>query len=442
MVTTFYKKQFVFIIQILAVGIGLSLSLYASENSTAKKFKLKDLIQEALENNLEGQAVKQEALSQKAQIGPMGAYEDPMLAFEAKDYPVNTLSPNQFGMTGNEVSVTQRVPFPGKLTKLRSATRKEYESKESAVHQKELQITTDVKRVYYELFLAYKKHDILGEQKNLLKQLVAVARSKYSVGKIPQAELLGFQIEQGKILGEILESEKEIKTKNAALNYVLGRKETWVQGKPEDIIKTPFERLKLNQGNALDKALQKNFNLKSAQFMLESAADKSTYAKLTYLPDFELMGGYTFRQPSPGDPGTDFVSAKIGATIPLWFLSKQSELVKSASAEKAKAEAMLQEERVRLIQEVRTHYAELIQAQQSLDLYENGILPLARQAVVAGKSSYLTGRLEYISLLSLINSRFQTEYATNQALVNYETKISELEVLLGGSIEEKQGEKP
>src|SRR3989339_341246 len=147
MVTTFYKKQFVFIIQILAVGIGLSLSLYASENSTAKKLKLKDLIQEALENNL-------------------------------------------------------------------------------------------------------------GEQKNLLKQLVAVARSKYSVGKIPQAELLGFQIEQGKILGEILESEKEIKTKNAALNYVLGRKETWVQGKPEDIIKTPFERLKLNQGNALDKALQ------------------------------------------------------------------------------------------------------------------------------------------------------------------------------------------
>ena len=160
-----------------------------------------------------------------------------------------------------------------------------------------------------------------------------------------------------------------------------------------------------------------------------------TYAKLSYLPDFELMGGYMFREPSPGDPGTDFVSGKIGMSVPLWFLTKQVEQVKSARAQKAKAQADLQTERTRLVQEVRSGYAELLQAQQNLDLYENGILPLSRQAVGSGKSAYLTGRLDYLSLLTLINTRFQTEYVYNESLVNYETKIAELEVLMGESLD-------
>lgn len=425
----YLKIKSIMCVLILEMGVSFAVT-FAEE----KPLKLKDLIDEALEHNPVKQAARYEADQQKAQIGPAGTYEDPMLAFEAKDYPVDTLSPRRFGMTGNEVSVGQKIPFPGKLTKMRSAARKEYESKDSAFNHTQLQIVRDVKRAYYELFLAYKKHDILVEQKKLIRQLIAVTRSRYAVGKIPQAELLNFQIESGKLIGELLNNERDVKVKTAQLNYILGRNGGGVNSRPEEITKTSFNSSKLTQARALEKALEKNFGLKASQAMRDAALEKLTYAKLSYLPDFEVMAGYTFRQPSPGDPGTDFVSGKVGVSVPLWFLSKQSELVKGAQAQKAKAEAELYEGRTRLVQDVRSTYSELIQTQQSLDLYENGILPLARQAVASGKSSYLTGRLEYLSLLNIINSRFQTEYAYNDALVNYESKLAELEVLLGESV--------
>ena len=411
--------------------MGVSLSFSAEE----KTLKLQDLIQEALESSPVKKSAQYDVESQKAQIGPAGSYEDPMIAFEAKDYPVDTLSPRRFGMTGNEVSVAQKIPFPGKLTKMRSATRKEYESKNSIFHDTQLQVIRDVKRAYYDLFLAYKKHDIVVEQKKLIRQLISVVRSRYAVGKVPQAELLNFQIEGGKLTGELLSSEREVKIKMANLQYVLGREKEKLRGQPEGISRTRFNTEKMTQTVVLEKALEKNFGLKASQAMRDAASEKLTYAKLSYLPDFELMAGYTFREPSPGDPGTDFVSGKIGLSVPLWFLTKQSELVKSARAQKAKAEADLQVERTRLAQDVRSSYAELLQTQQNLDLYENGILPLARQAVGSGKSAYLTGRLDYLSLLNLINTRFQTEYVYNESLVNYETKIAELEVLMGESVE-------
>ncbi|MBI2646254.1 MAG: TolC family protein [Deltaproteobacteria bacterium] len=414
------------------VLVGFSFQNLSAEE---KPLKLKELIEEALEHNPSKKAAQYDAESQKAQIGPSGSYDDPMIAFAAKDYPVDTLSPRRFGMTGNEVSVAQKVPFPGKLTKMRSATRKEYESKDSNFNQTQLQVIRDVKQAYYELFLAYKKHEIVVEQKKLIRQLIAVVRSRYSVGKVPQAELLNFQIEGGKLTGELLESEREVKVKMANLGYVLGREGGKLIGKPEELTKTHFNLKKFTQTQVLQKALERNFGLKASQAMRDAASEKLTYAKLSYLPDFELMAGYTFREPSPGDPGTDFVSGKVGMSVPLWFLTKQSELVKSASAQKAKAEAELQTERTRLIQEVRNNYSELIQTQQSLDLYENALLPLSRQAVASGKSAYLTGRMEYLSLLNIINERFQTEYAYNNALVNYETKISEFEVLMGESLD-------
>ena len=418
------KIKLILCVWILKTGIS-----FASSEET---LRLQELIQEALERNPVKKAAQYDAESQKAQIGPAGAYEDPVIAFEAKDYPVDTLSARRFGMTGNEVSVAQKVPFPGKLTTMRSAARKEHESKNSALSHTQLQVVRDVKRAYYELFLAYKKQDILVEQKKLIRQLIAVVRSRYTIGKVPQAELLNFQIEGANLTGELLNSERDVKIRRANLQYVLGRKQG-VRSRPEELVKTRFNPQKLTQTLALEKALEKNFGLKASQAMRDSAAEKLTYAKLSYLPDFEWMAGYTVRRPTPGDPGTDVVTGKIGMSVPLWFLTKQSGLVKSARAQKAKADAELEEERTRLVQEVRNTYSALLQAQQSLDLYENGILPLARQAVVSGKSSYLTGKLEYLSLLNLINTRFQTEYAYNDTWVNYETKIAELEVFIGES---------
>ncbi len=418
----------------ILMGMSLSSSIIAQEEEQTT-LKLKDLIKEALLQNPLQKAAEQEVISQKAMIGPSGAYEDPMFGFEAKNYPVDTWSRRQEGMTGNEISLSQKIPFPGKLSSLRRATTFEYDSKKEMFYQKKLELIKKVKMAYYELSLAYKKQEVLREQRNLIRQLIVVTRNKYAVGKIPQAELLNFQTEEANLIDQLLGAEREIQAKKSNLNYSLGRTEKGLSGKPEELVITPLDLEKLTPEIIANKIQQKNPGLKAVQHQAEASGKKLTYAKLGYLPDFELMAAYMFREPSPDNTrGVDMASGKISLTIPLWAFSKQSEQIKGARAEKAKADALLAEEQNNLLRMTRTLYSELKETHKRLELYKTGILPLAKQAIASGKSAYLANRLEYATLLNLIHHRFQSEFGYNEAIVNYESKIAELESLTGETL--------
>ena len=425
-------KKYVFVgLMLVGWGMPWSFTHAASKDET---FDLKDLLEEAMQKNPNKKAAEFDAQSMKAQIGPSGSYEDPMVAFKWKDYPVDNLSRHRFGMTGDELSVSQKIPFPGKLTKKRSATRSLYAAKDHMYQDTRLNVIKDVKTAYYELFLAYKNNDILTEQKKVIRNLIEVVRSRYTVGKVSQAELLNFQIEGAKLTEALLKSEQEIETQIAMLEDRLGREKSELKGRPEAFQSTPFDFKKITANLLLQKAMTHNFGLKAKDAVQKSTSSQLTVSKLGYFPDFAVMGAYTFRYGAPSDPGTDFVSAQVGMTVPLWFINKQREEVKSSRAKHAQATAQVEAARNQLMKNVRSEYAALVQASKSIDLYKNGLLPLAKQSVSSGRASYLTGQLDYLSLLNLIHTRFQTEYDYYKNLVKYETKIAELQVFVGGDL--------
>ncbi|OFZ05562.1 MAG: hypothetical protein A2070_03325 [Bdellovibrionales bacterium GWC1_52_8] len=413
---------------------GTLLMGIAFAESKVEGLSLRELIQEAIDNNPELKAAKYEALIKEAEIGPRGAYEDPMIEFEAMNYPVDSFSPREFGMTGQQLSLTQKVPFPGKLTLLRRAARLDYQAKQQGFSVRQLELIRNVKLAYYELFIAQKRQEILIERKNLIRQLVVVTRNKYTLGKVSQAELLSLQVEEANLMSQLLTAEKEIQARGAELGALLGHQSAKVPGRVARMTKTPFDFNKLTEQLLTDRIFAQNPALKGAAADLNVAEVKSSYAKWNYLPDFEFAIGYTFRQPNMDDRGVDVLSGAIEMSLPLWALSKQSEEVKGARAEQIRADAMLMQQRAQLIKQIHTKYAELSEASKKLQLFEGGLLPLARQSVVTGQSAYLTGKLEYVSLLTFINVRYQTEMEYNEALVTYENKIAEFEALLGEPI--------
>lgn len=396
-----------------------------------KVLTLKEVLDEALEYNPMWRAQRFEVQSKKAAMGPSGSYDDPMVAFAAKDYPVDTFDRKRHGMTGNEISLTQKIPFPGKLTKLRAAAEKEYHSQQKQYEQLKWNLIRDIKLAYYELFLALKKQALLKEQKNFIKQLIVVSRNKYTVGRLSQAELLSFQVEEAKLIGDLLSNEKEIASRKSGLKTFLGKSKL-VLNTPalEEIRKTALDFGKIQPDILEKKGVQKNRMLLALEAALDSSKQKLSYAKLGYLPDFEVMAGYTIREPKPADDGVDLFTGKVGLTLPIWALSKQSEQIKGAKAEKAKMEALLESSQIELNNRIQTLHAELFEADQQLKLLETGTLPLSRQAVLSGKSAYLTGKLEYLNLLNFIQNRYQTEIAYFEALIKHESKIAEIESLI------------
>lgn len=390
--------------------------------------RLKDAIQKALDQNPDLKSLKFEALRMEAEAGPKGSYEDPMLSFEAMNYPVDSWNARDFGMTGRQVSLIQKIPFPGKLSKQSRAMLQKYEAAREKFFENQLNLIKSVKVIFFELSLAYKKKDILQEQKKLIHQMVAIARSKFTLGKMSQAELLNFQVEEAGLLEQLLGVEKEIRSKGAELWEIMGYESDFKR--PEEIQKTLIDLSQIEEQKILEKILAKNPKLKAAEREKESSETLLSSAKWGYLPDFELMASYTFRLPNPDDRGTDVMSGRIGMTLPLWAISKQSHEVKAARLDLLRSEAMVDGARLFLKKSVRSIIASIKEAHEKLRLYEGGLLQMTEQAVQSGKSAYLTGKIEYATLLNSINTRFKTEYNYFETVIGHEITIAELEALL------------
>ncbi len=406
------------------------------DEKSVETLRLAPLISEALEKNAELKATEQAIVIKDAEIGPSGSYDDPVLGFEMMNYPIDSFANNRFGMTGNQVSMSQKIPFPGKLTKKQNAIRFESEAQKEELRQKRLEITKQVKLIYFELFAVYRKFDTLKEQRALLDQLIVVTRNNYALGKRSQAEVLNFQVESASLLDQELTQEKLIRSKFGEINHLLGRSDHqgYLYGRPESIQKTPIKFSDLLEKKLFEMAFSQGPMAKERLAMLKASEERLAYSNLNYLPDLEFKLGYTFRKPSPGDPGTDFASAMVGVSIPLWAGSKQTEENRGAAANKVRNEALLQEERNRIAHMIHVLFAELDEANKRVDLFEGGVLPLTRQAVAAGRSAYLTGKLDYATLLSSINKRFQMEVASTEALAIRESKIAEIEAMIGSSL--------
>ncbi|MBI3295546.1 MAG: TolC family protein [Deltaproteobacteria bacterium] len=399
---------------------------------------LNELIEEALNNNAELAALKHEVTVRDSQIGPKGSYEDPMVAVEAMNFPVNNLRRDQFGMTGVQLSLTQKIPFPGKLSKLSRVASYSKDSQSSLFDKKRLELVRDIKKAYYGLFVLTKRREILTEQKDLVRQILASARNQYALGKMAQAEVLSFQVEETNYLDQLLSVEREMRDMQGEINHLIGRADHqhYMALSPDEPVKSHIDFSKVTQESIVKTALDKNPSIRAAHAETEAAEASLSYAQWNYLPDFEFKLGYTFRQPSPGDAGTDFVSGMVGISVPIWALSKQSEERRGAEALKMKSEAMLSETRNELSHRVHLAFASLEEASERLKLYDSGVLPLVRQAVVAGKAAYLTRKIEYSTLLNLLNRRFQAENSYYEALTTYQIKVAELEALAGAPLEE------
>lgn len=395
---------------------------------------LSHLIQEAIEHNPALRSLKYDTYAKEAEAGPAGAWEDPMVYFEMQNYPVDTFSSREFGMTGNQVSIVQKVPFPGRLSRLRESVHAEHRSKSESLRAAEFNLIRDVKLAYYALYLAEKRSAILKDQQDLIRQLIRATRSKYSVGKAPQSELLNLQVEEASLMGELLAADKEVAVKSTELQALVANQADAPIAHISEVSITKIDMTKVTEAALLERAFEANPSLRAARADLEASVAKSSYSKMGYLPGFEFKMGYTFRKPNGDDRGVDLLSAGVGLSIPLWFAARQTGEVRQAGFIESRAEALLDQQRLELIRQTKTLYSELQESYGKLRLFEGGLLPLARQAVVSGQSSYLTGQMQFSSLLNAVTTRFKTELMYYEATVNYESTIARLEALFGDSL--------
>jgi outer membrane protein TolC len=406
--------------------------------------ELSVIIQKALQANPELKALESELGMNRAQIGPAGSLDDPMLGVELMNVPTDSLRLNESEMSGVQISLAQKLPFPGKLEAQREIAALRSQTLEHRIEQLKLNIAWNIKRIYYELYLKSRKKNILENQRAFLRQTLKTSRDRYALNQVSQASILNLQVEEAQLVNEQLRLSSEMKDLEAELAHISGHAEHASQISFAALKIKALDLKEWNDDIVVQRVIAQNAELRALQTDVKVSDATLDLAKKSYLPDFELMASYTLRDKIPGmetaNNGQDLVGARIGISLPLWGATRQSEQIKEAVAGRDRSTHAFDNARLMQIHQARALLAELKESQQRINLFESGLLQLSQQAVGAAQSAYLTGKESYASLLEALKKQQDTEYGYQEALVAWELQIAKLEALIGQNLGKQPNE--
>ena len=165
---------------------------------------LADLIQEGVDQNfsLKDQAAKAEGLRSEALAA--GALDDPMMGFGLANLPLDTFSFKQEPMTQKQVLLSQKFPWPGKLS-LRQQYAALKGAREDGVYLgKKLNLSRMIAETYYDLCFVNRSIEINGQLTDMVRRLLNTSESRYAVGKGLQQDVLQGQVELSTLLDVLL----------------------------------------------------------------------------------------------------------------------------------------------------------------------------------------------------------------------------------------------
>jgi len=362
-------------------------------------------------------------------IVPSGALEDPRLAYEASNIPTGDFDFDSTPLSGHQLGLRQKLPFPGLLSNRKQAAKSGAEA--SRLRAEDQRFLTDgaVEIAWAELGFAQLALDITDRNVALLRQLSATAESRYQVGSGLQQDVLRAQVGLTELLQEKLRRHEAIQRAEALLAEVLDL--------PPETELPRTEELRLTTPNpSLEPLLglleARSARIAAARKSVEAAEAKVRSTEIEGLPEIDLGIGYRVRKSVPGDAvdGDDFISAGVTIRLPV-NRSKWRARVSEQEAQLRRSKAELRATRAEIISLTRRAHAELTRASSEEALLETGLVPQARQSLESSRSAYEVGRIEFLSLLDSQVSLLGAELRLARARADKRRAFAALEAAAG-----------
>ena len=333
-----------------------------------------------------------------------------------------------------KVGIAQMFPWFGKLElrgdialEAANAERQRYEAAK-------LKLFHRVKKAYYEYYYFGRAMSITEENVQLLSDLEAVARTKYTAGAPTYAAMIKAQVELGKLEDRLLTLRDIVSPVVAELNAAMNRRSNAPipvpQAIPEDDVAFSNEQLfaSLKEGNP---------ELRAADFM--AAKDKAAIdlAKKDRFPDItvglEYIDTDSALMPDTRDSSKDPVVGMLSINLPIW-----RDKYRAAEREaRARYEAALTEREDRennLVAKLQMALYGFREAERKIDLYRDALIPKANQSFEVTQQAYETGKADFLDLIDAQRVLLEFKLSHERALSNRAQKLAEIEMLVGREV--------
>ena len=409
------------------LSVLILISLLFISLASAASFQLEKLLLEADANNPSLQVAKEQIQVADSKIDQATALADPQLGVSFSSYPINQLRSDVTPMTGNEIRLSQMLPFPGKLdAKGRIAAEKSHWF-EHAYQDARLQLRRQVKDAWYRFLFQRQAIVLTAHNLQLLDDFIKLTETRYEVGKGLQQNVLKAQLQRSKQM-DILFSLQQQKTATLAeLNSLAGR----ATDQPLEVDTDLSPSTASFDLTALQQAAEGNRPLfASYRALIEQYKASRELAKLDYKPDFTPWVSYRWRDNGLADGGTDFISAGISFNLPVPNKRRQAAV---AEADSSLRMAYQQRNQFKNKVDLTIHRAlsQFEQDSRLAELYQGGIIPQATQTFQATLSAYQVDKVDFLDLLDSVMSlyRYQIDYA--RTLSNQQRSQAEIEAAAG-----------
>jgi cobalt-zinc-cadmium efflux system outer membrane protein len=327
--------------------------------------------------------------------------------------------------------VSQKLPFPGKLALRGEAALAQAAAAGSDLDDAKLQLVESARLAFADYYLAERSLEVTDEGLKLLDEFKKNAETRYRTGQVPQQDVLQAEVEIGRQTERRLTIQRNRTVARARLNTLMNLPaDSPLPPAPKGLAKPePVPEKSVLREAAV--ARRPDLQALKARVAADQAA--LALAKREFYPDFEAMAAYDSFWQAADDQQRLRPQVGIRMNLPV-RLERRRGAVAEASALLAQRRAQLAQQENQVGLEVEQAAAQVSESEQAIRLYEDRILPAARENVKAAQAAYTTGRIPFLTLIEAQRNLIELRDRSYQAGAEYQQRKAALERAAGGPL--------
>ena len=358
------------------------------------------------------------------------APNDPVFTYTNSDSPKTPLGRAAL----REFNFTETFQFPGKALHQRDQAERSAEIAHLMLAATVRDVRAATETGYFQLVLDGALSEVDAENVLNLDQVVRVTETAYAGSTVPQTDVISAEFDLAAARQLQRQYLTAVANDETAVNLQLYRP----VGSPLPVDRTlKLEALTFPLDALIDRAYAARQEILAAALAERNANTALYLAKMEYLPDFTagvqyddyLVPSFAPKVSQPRD-----WSAIIGFNLPVFFWMKQDEDVLRAKASLAAARSDQALIKIQTAAAVATLFRSAQFAYESAILYRDSLVPLARQNLRVALTSYQGGKIDFVTLSSVVQRLYAARVSYLQAANQFLAGEVSLEQAIGAPL--------
>jgi outer membrane protein TolC len=330
---------------------------------------------------------------------------------------------------GYRIEVAQKFPWPGKLALRGANAQAEADAAWHDVDDMRLQLVESAKSAFYDYYMVARALAVNDEALRRLREIRqdALARGKTVV---TEQDVLQADVEIGRQQERQLTLERMRCVAVARLNTLLHQDTDAPLPPPPEEVRPGEPPQDVHRLQAAAVASRPDLRALEDRIAAERAA--LALAHKEFCPDVEVTAAYDTIM---GNGPTRDLAPQIGVRVNLPVrCAKRYGMIAEADARLAQGEAELARQTDQVKFEVSQAYEQVTESARVVRLYEQTILPAARNNFKAAQAAYATGRVPFLSLIEAQRNVVMLRDRYYEALAESLRRQAALERATGGPL--------